>query len=196
MSIFQLLEEHNKRVKSLEHRPSHGLHCGCPGGQLKARQLLRRKVRFIEDCLVRTAPVLVILWTCMTCHRSFRHLPPFLKRHKRFITPTILEKASKVLSKKRQSYRPTVNADPPRKIPNLYARGDGSALSHTSVWRWVQWMAEVSQKVLSIRPHMAGKDLDETFEFSEFQSVKSKCRENLYLARRCWISSFLDLEIL
>lgn len=194
--MFQLLEAYNRCVENLEHRPHRGLRCGCSADQLKARQLLRRKVRFLEDFLVHTASVLVMLWTCVKCHRSFRHLPPFLKRHKRFITPSILEKATKVLSKKRQPYRSTVRTDPPRKRPILYAQGDGSAMAHTSVWRWIQWMGNYASKVLSLYPKMAQTEPEESFEYSEFQAVEPRCRENLYLARRCWKRSFLDLEIL
>jgi hypothetical protein len=135
--------------------------------------------------------VFVILWFCVNCQRSFRHLPPFLQRFKRFMTPTILDKSTEVLKKTRQPYRSTAVNEPPNQSAIVYNNGNGSRLSHTSVWRWIQWMGGVMAKLLSLHPKMATTTEPECFEYSTFQAQKPKTLENLYLARRLWLGSWL-----
>ena len=191
MSKFLLLEAHNSKVKCFNYRPHSCMHCRAQRKCLRARQTHRRTVRFVEDGMVHERTVLVIRWLCKNCHRFFRHLPPFLRRFKRFITPTIKEKASQILSKPRKHYRSTVVNEPPRKTKIIYAKGDGSRLSHTSVWRWVQWMGGVMADLLSRDPMMATVGESAPFEFSPFQALKPKTIGNLTLARRLWLGSFL-----
>jgi hypothetical protein len=189
----ELLEAHNQRIKAVEYRPETCHHCHGSKRSLRTRQIVRRLIRFITGGLVYRDDVFVILWTCTACHRSFRHLPPFLKPHKRFVTPNIVEKSSEVLKRKRKPYRQAALNEPPNKTAILYDGKEmmGSKLSHVTVWRWVQWMGEFMSGLLSTQPKMATKAPEDGFEFSELQAKEPKCRENLVLARRLWLAQVL-----
>ncbi len=191
MGIIEILEGHNDKVGRLEYRPEE-----CPYNRegncsLSPRQLIRRTVRYIKDGMVHRFDCFVMLWLCKNCCRSFRHLPAFLKPHKRFITPSILERVSKVILPPGKSYRSASRNDPPRRTRICYNEGHGDALSHVSIWRWIQWMGEMMAFMLSENPTMATDTVEDDFEFSMDQAVEPKCRENLYLARRLWLGQHL-----
>ena len=90
-----------------------------------------------------------------------------------------------MLKQSRKPYRDAALNEPPHKTYIHYSKDD-MAFSHTSVWRWVQWMATLMSVFLSCNPKMATDSPDEAFEFSPHQAHKPKYRENLYLARRYW----------
>lgn len=192
MCPFQLLEAHNKEVENFRYIPNFCRYCRGGKKTLKARQLIRRRVRFVENFLVHREYVLVLLWTCTCCSRSFRHLPPFLRKHKRFITPTIKDMAANILRRRRQPYRKTARKGPPHPKPILYAKGDGSRLSHVSIWRWIQWMGEEMAQLTNLHPKMAKANEEQApFEYSPLQAISLKCREKLYLAQEYWLGAFL-----
>jgi len=99
----------------------------------------------------------------------------------RFITPTIVAKASEVLKRRRKPYRKTVRNDPPNQTLIQYDNRNWG-LSHTTVWRWIQWMAGFMSDTK-----------DEPFEFSPLQAKEPGYMENLYLARRLWLAQILTL---
>ncbi len=193
MFTFQQLKAHNDEVKALNYRPKTCPRCHGSHRNLRPRQVISRLIRFILDRLVHRKVVLVILWTCSACHRSFRHLPPFLKPHKRFVTPTITQKASEVLTEKRKPYRKTAVNPRPNQTPILYdgQNMSGSKLSHNSVWRWVQWMGAFMADLKSNHPVMAKDQPDEAFEFSSLQAREPEYRKNLYLGRELWLAQVL-----
>ena len=195
MFSLQHLEAHNLEVEAVDYRPEFCCHCRASKTFLKPRQLIRRFVRFIRGCLVHRSHVFVILWSCSACHRSFRHLPPFLKPHKRFVTPTIEEKSSAVLKYKRKPYRETVLNEPPNQTHIQYEgeEMDGSKLSHVTVWRWIQWMGVVMRTLLSTQPEMATEVPEDGFEYSKLQAKRPECMENLILARKLWMAQILNL---
>ena len=192
MTTFQLLEDHQQKVACVEYRPAFCVHCNQGKRSLRLRQLVRRLVRFIENRLVHRVPIQVIVWTCSACYRSFRHLPPFLEPKMRFITPTIVAKASEVLKRRRKPYRKTIRNDPPNQTLIQYDNRNWG-LSHTTVWRWIQWMAGFMSGILSSKPEMASDTKDEPFEFSPLQAKEPGYMENLYLARRLWLAQILTL---
>ena len=188
--MSQLLKAHNKKVDAVEYRPKFCKYCKKGRGCLRPRQLIRRLIRFFEDRLIHRLHVHVYLWACSACGRSFRHLPPFLKPNKRFATPTIINRTSEVLKRKRRPYRKTALNEAPNPIPIVYDK-ENVALAHTSVWRWIQCMAETMTQIISAKPKMATGLETETFEFSELQWKEPEYRENLNLARQFLMGQFL-----
>lgn len=193
MVFSEILEGHNKKVLEGLFLPENCPYsCESHSASLRSHELIRRKVRFIEDGMVKRSFSYVIVWACRSCRRSFRHLPPFILPLKRYVTETILDKVEAVLSSVRKPYRKTVINDPPRQNSILYEDVvGGRSISHVTVWCWIQWMAAFMDTFLSENPEMAKSEDNESFEFSPRQAKLLKYRESLYSARNLWLGSIL-----
>lgn len=144
--------------------------------------------------------IIVGRWLCPHCLTTFRHLPPFIEQHKRYMTCTIEEVAASVLTKRRKPYRTVVKRPPPNRISYIYERGDGSSMSHSSCWHWIAWMAAITLMVLAQQPEAATASSRENFErdghvFSPEQAKTAERFEALYLARRLHLSGRLKVPI-
>jgi len=148
-----------------------------------------REVRYLVHGRVYYRAILIWRWTCSRCKKTFRHLPPFLEPYKRFITPVISHIAKRVLVEERMPYEQAVLISKSDNRAIIYNRGDGSSLSASTCWRWIQWMATLLEPYLSENPKSA---TDMTFSkhetnshcFNRNQAKSEKRHKNLHLARR------------
>ena len=198
MALFEIFKAHEMLVRSNDYKPT-GLpckHCESKDVRWRFHGGVIRQIRYIAEkeervfCFFGT----VLRWMCSKCKRTFHHLPPFVEPYMRYCTQTIKDRAEKILNFKRKPYRDTVLQSPPNKNRILYDRGDGSALSHVSVWRWVQWMGCLMAVFLKEDPKMAESSSPDSFEFAPEQAITTETRENLYLARRLNLAMLLDVE--
>ena len=124
-----------------------------PGWKIHDR--VRRCVRFIKkDSTVHQVVITILRWMCSHCKKTTRHYPPFLEPHKRFATTTIADILEKILEIPSKRYREAVQTDGRNKNPIRYSYKD-NALSHTSCWRWVYWVAKLLSYKLSHHPKVA-----------------------------------------
>lgn len=149
-------------------------------------------MRFIEDGFVHRGEVFVGRYICPSCLRTFRFLPPFLQRFKRFSTPSILEVAGRVLKTSRMTYQNATSNPPPNRTRLFYANHDSTTLAPSTAWRWIQWMALFMSEFLKRRPEV-GKEVNDTgHTFSTLQVISEKTKEYLYMARRLLLAQVLD----
>lgn len=149
--------------------------------------------------MVYCVQTLVWRWLCPLCCKTFRHLPPFLLPHKRFMNSSIIEIASKVLRKKQKSYASSVKNDEPNRTSIQYERGDGTVLSPSSSWRWIQCMALIMREVLSTNPESATEKglLQSEKDHHKFCCGKANSEsryENLYRARWVFLNEILEFS--
>ncbi len=136
-------------------------------------------------------------WLCPFCGSTFRHLPPFLEPHKRFMTQTIDQVAGAVLARRRKRYRDAVKQPPPNQQSYIYDTADGRSMSHTTCWRWITWMAAMALTILSQQPEAAtascsGPKRDEHV-FAAEQARSAERFDVLYQARRLHVGGRLKI---
>jgi hypothetical protein len=101
---------------------------------------------------------------CSACGRTFTEYPSFALPHKRYTTPSILDRARRFFQGRGISYRRAMWVDRQRIV---YAAHDGGEdlrqLSHTTLWRWVGWLGGDSGQLAAglrlIRDKDPGTDL-------------------------------------
>ena len=156
-----------------------------------------RYIRYLsEDFRVHIDAIIVGRWLCPFCKKTFRHLPPFLAQHKRFMNQTIDQVAAVVLTQKRKPYRKAVKRPPPNQMSYSYERDHGCGISHSTCWRWIAWMAVVTLAIFSQQPKAATASSCATLErdghvFAPEQARSAERVEVLHQARWLHLSKKL-----
>ena len=158
--------------------------------------MVSRQIRYFIDERVQKEVIFVLKWACDVCKKAFRHLPPFLKPYKRFVTPAIIEVVEKViLGLSHTTYEKSVTRrSDERKL--IYHDTSGSRVSPSSCWVWISWMAELmthfSQKYPepATQKSMSKSEID-THLFHHLQAKSKERFANLYNARRLLLSKKL-----
>jgi len=114
--------------------------------------------------MVHLVPGYLPRFKCSACGRTFTEYPPFALPHKRYSTPSILDRARRFFQGRGMAYRKAMWVDRQRIV---YAPHDGREdlrqLSHTTLWRWVGWLGSMTGLVAAglklIRDKNPGADL-------------------------------------
>jgi|TARA_B110000091_G_C13651558_1_gene405620 hypothetical protein len=159
--------------------------------------MVNRQIRYFVDERVQKKVIFVLKWICYACKKAFRHLPPFLKPYKRFVTPAIIEIVKKVLgSRDHKTYESSVSRREDKRKLIYIASGSGLRVSPSTCWVWISWMAELrthfSQKypVSATEKTMSESEV-ETHDFHHRQAKSKERFANLYGARRLLLSKKL-----
>lgn len=119
-------------------------------------------------------------WACELCRHTFRHLPPFIEPFKRYATFAISEFAARVLDSPCSPYRKATekSRNDSRKSSHFWT-GGAQGLSHSTVWRWITWMAKITIHCLETQPEAGTAEsilLSEkaafTFPLQRYQSAE------------------------
>jgi hypothetical protein len=109
--------------------------------------------------LVHSLSTFLMRWRCGVCGRTFRHYPEGVAPHKRYVVLDLVRYGSRYLSEPAATYRRVVQSEGPlRGQPILHAEeaaeadwsearkeGErGSALSHTTLWRFLGFVGSLS----------------------------------------------------
>ena len=101
----------------------------------------RRTFRVLVAAVVHRVPGYLPRFECRLCKRTFTDYPAFALPHKRYTTPSILERAQRFFQGCGVSYRKAMWVYRQR---IAYASPNGQEdlrqLSHTTLWRWLGWL--------------------------------------------------------
>lgn len=202
MFLIKIVKEHFELVQKGAYLPENITckNCKNESNHWVFHEAVSRGIRYIENKMVYCAMITVLRWSCKHCRKTFRHLPPFLKPYKRFITPVITEISSKIiLSTKHKTYEKSVTNSPPNQTKIVYADGSGSRLSASSCWRWISCMSEIFLHLLNGAPCAAtessiAKSEADTHMFSAFQANSTERFIELHNARKLHLSEKFNFD--
>jgi hypothetical protein len=108
---------------------------------------------------VHLVPGYVARFKCPACGRTFTDYPPFAIPHKRYTTPSILDRAKRLFQGCGVAYRRAVWLGRQRIV---YAPHGGQEdlrqLSHTTLWRWVGWLGGMAAVLAATSKLIRDKD--------------------------------------
>ena len=168
MSFAQDISAHEKEVLQSSSKCYQAV-CPCCHAEppFARHDIRRRSFRCLEGNAVTETRSWVVRWRCRNCGRTFTDYPPFALPHKRFVKSAIVAVAGQFVGEP-SSYRGvgTANAAP---IEYNSRPVDPPTLSHSTVWRWLSWLADMPRTV-----------------FAAMQLLYAK-HQNLTLHREPWI---------
>ena len=148
--IEEKIKDYLEKIKKCEY-----LHVGeqCPKcnnmiGEFKLHEYKKRKIRIVEDALVKIEIIILVRWKCPACRGTFLMYPDFVLPHKRYATEHIIELSEKYLEKDRLSYK-NAGRDGASRIG--YAKNDrekkcnDSLLAESTIKRWVGWLGSLKK---------------------------------------------------
>jgi len=152
--LKEKIKNYSEKIKKCEY-PYAGEQCPkckTKAEEFKLHEHRERKIRIIEDALVKIETVVLIRWKCPFCKGSFTVYPEFILPHKRYATEHIIELSEKYLEKDKMSYE---NAGKDGVLRIGYAEplgkkseGNENFLAASTIKRWIGWLGSL-EKLLS-----------------------------------------------
>ncbi len=142
--IENMIAQHTDDVKKCRISPPKGPCPRClehPDGY-KRHDCRERQFRLVSGHFVKIVISLLIRWKCPLCFKPFTDYPPFATPHKRFTLPDLESFSRKYIEINSATYRKTTVHD---KIEIGYEDHDSRLLSHTTVWRWIEFWGSCRQ---------------------------------------------------
>ena len=133
------IQEYERKYSQGQYCPNQCFHCHS-GSDLKEKEAVIRLIRYWEEFHVRIKELVIGVWFCKRCMRSFRYLPEFLQRFKRYMSDCLVECCDQYLNEEHVSTRNSAEAN--LDIPRLYD-DRAHAFSHSTIWRWTRHWANM-----------------------------------------------------
>lgn len=103
----------------------------------KRHDYRKRKFRLVSGDFVKIITSFLIRWKCPICRKPFTDYPSFAIPYKRFTLPDMLILSQKYINHEKLTYRKTVIQN---RIKIGYEDYDTCFLSHSSIWRWIEFL--------------------------------------------------------
>jgi hypothetical protein len=141
-SLIEKITKYNKKA-NLPPKLDKCHYCHVENTLFKQHDSRERKVRILlENLSIQMIIITLFRWKCIYCNRTFTFYPCFLMPYKRFATDSIMKLNENYIHIGETSYRKIV-----RPNGSHYAYDDNNKfceLSHSTVWNWVQTLANSS----------------------------------------------------
>jgi len=131
MTIAEQIKEHEQRVTSAISKPYATCCPACECTQFH-RHEIRKRVFYAksENGESFAMQSWLVRWRCSNCGTRFTDYPPFALPHKRFVKPSVFRMATDFFREDRSTYRRTTRR----------------AAAHSSLWRWLTWLASLCEQ--------------------------------------------------
>jgi hypothetical protein len=118
----------------------------CGRAPFVRHDIRRRTFRCVQDGEIQTFRSWLVRWQCPSCNRTFTDYPPFALPYKRFVKSTILSASAEYVGEEGSTYRAV--ALPGGARIDDHSKGQNTAsFSHSTLWRWLTWLAAMPQSV-------------------------------------------------
>ncbi len=173
--IENMIAQHTYDVKKCRISPPKG---PCPRcfenpDSYKRHDCRERQFRLVSGNFVKIVISLLIRWKCPLCFKPFTDYPPFAIPHKRFALPDMELFSRKYIEITNSTYRKTTAHD---KMRIGYEDNDSRLLSHTSVWRWIEFWGSCRELLKPVSLLREKTDPENSIFKSSFSIARHKYR--------------------
>jgi hypothetical protein len=148
--IKPLIDSHNQSVSSrtFVQPPVPCPRCHSVLAKFIVHEYRKRTLLYIVGLYVYQAIAIFIRWKCTVCQKTFTEYPPFALPNKRYVSFGIEQLCQEYIDDPLATYRKTASNRGYHSEDHSVI--DERQLSHSTVWRWMTCLEQVSQHLANL----------------------------------------------